>query len=218
MNYDLTKRCKIFKELNNDQKDIIKEFSIFKEAKKSEIIFSEGDDIDSVLVLDTGKIKINSYSSDGKEYIFDILVSEDVYGENLLFGKKKYNVNLVAITDIKYYLIPFKSIEKMLFEYPEMSLKIIEILSKRLDNSLELNEILFEDDALLKVAGYLIYRSKRLNSNVIELSREEIASNINLRRETVSRKLSELKDQGLVELNGNRNITILDKNRLKALL
>lgn len=218
MNYDLTKRCKIFKELNNDQKDIIKEFSIFKEAKKNEIIFSEGDDIDSVLVLDTGKIKINSYSSDGKEYIFDILVSEDVYGENLLFGKKKYNVNLVAITDIKYYLIPFKSIEKMLFEYPEMSLKIIEILSKRLDNSLELNEILFEDDALLKVAGYLIYRSKRLNSNVIELSREEIASNINLRRETVSRKLSELKDQGLVELNGNRNITILDKNRLKALL
>lgn len=218
MNYDLTKRCKIFKELNNDQKDIIKEFSIFKEAKKNEIIFSEGDDIDSVLVLDTGKIKINSYSSDGKEYIFDILVSEDAYGENLLFGKKKYNVNLVAITDIKYYLIPFKSIEKMLFEYPEMSLKIIEILSKRLDNSLELNEILFEDDAFLKVAGYLIYRSKRLNSNVIELSREEIASNINLRRETVSRKLSELKDQGLVELNGNRNITILDKNRLKALL
>lgn len=215
---DFTKRFKMFNELNDDQKNIIKEYAILKKSNKNETIFNDYDFVNNILVVSKGKIKINSYSSDGKEYIFDILVAEDVYGENLLFKDSPYNVNLIAITDVEYYLIPFKSVEKMLVSYPKMSLKIIEILSRRLENSIELNEILFEDDAKIKIAGYLLYRSKRINGDIIELSREEIASNINLRRETVSRKLTELKDEGLIELSGNRKIIIKDKIKLKSLV
>lgn len=215
--YDLTKRCRVFKELNEEQKKIIRNYAIFKTSKKNEVIFSEGDTVENILVLDTGKIKINNYSADGKEYIFDILVSEDVYGENLLFNSTKYGINLIAITDVKYYLIPLESVKKIIYKYPEMALKIIEILSEKLENCTELNEILFEDNAKLKIVGYLLYRSKRINSNVIQLTREEIAANVNLRRETVSRKLRELKEDGLIDLRENKKISLLDINKLLSL-
>ena len=49
----------------------------------------------------------------------------------------------------------------------------------------------------------------------LPLSREGLANYIGVSRETVSRKLSQLKEEGLIDLIGNRKVLIKDLDSLR---
>jgi len=49
----------------------------------------------------------------------------------------------------------------------------------------------------------------------LPLSREGIANYIGLTRETVSRKLNLLQEEGIIETDGNKRIIVLDKEALE---
>lgn len=49
----------------------------------------------------------------------------------------------------------------------------------------------------------------------LPLSREGIASYIGVARETVSRKMSRLQDEGVIKVIGNKKVIILDKEALE---
>jgi len=49
----------------------------------------------------------------------------------------------------------------------------------------------------------------------LPLSREGIANYIGLTRETVSRKMSLLQDEGVIEMNGNKKVLLLDRSALE---
>ena len=61
------------------------------------------------------------------------------------------------------------------------------------------------------------YGKKHSKGTLVELplSREGIANYIGVARETVSRKLSLLSDEGIIEMIGNKKILILDKKALE---
>ena len=55
-----------------------------------------------------------------------------------------------------------------------------------------------------------------LHHEVIRIDRETISASINLRAETISRKLKELEREGMVALEGHRVIRLLDADGLRA--
>ena len=100
---------------------------------------------------------------------------------------------------------------------PAVALRVIRMLSVKLHDSNERNLILSTSDPQARIAAFLLYRQQRTAAKYVTLRLDDIASSVNLRPETVSRKLRELEKDGLIRKTGQSNIELLDFIRLKEM-
>ena len=123
---------------------------------------------------------------------------------------------------INICMIKKSDFQQLLREYPDISLKIIEDLCNRLDRFENTIESMGTKNVEARVNAVLLefagkYGKEHKKGLIIELplSREGIANYIGLTRETVSRKMSLLQDEGIIEMVGNKKVIILDKLALE---
>jgi CRP/FNR family transcriptional regulator len=105
----------------------------------------------------------------------------------------------------------------MIMNRPEIGIKLLGEVGSKLSSANELIELLSINDAKARLSGFLLYRSNRIEKEIIELSREDISAFINLTRETISRKLNELESEEVIKLNGHKKIKIMDKTTLREI-
>lgn len=205
-------KVKLFKELGVDESKSIYLTSIHKDYENGESIFNINDPIDKIIIVRYGKIKTSIYDENGKEYIANIYVKGDIIGDDSIFLERNYETNAFAINKTGICIIDKNTLKNILVRDTEFSIKMINNLSEKLYESQKLLEILSIKEAYKRLAAFLYFRGKLINSNIIELNQETIASSINLSRETVSRKLNELEKEGYIELLTYKKIKI--KNNL----
>ncbi|MDF2949939.1 MAG: transcriptional regulator, Crp/Fnr family [Sedimentibacter sp.] len=210
-----TSKIALFSMLSNDEQLELISKSKHLDFKKGDIIFRESDPSDKIMIVRFGKIKLNHFSVEGKELVTDILVESDIYGEQNIFSGGNYDVNAVALEDSGVCMISQSDIQKMVMNRPEAGVKLLGAIGSKLSSANEIIDLLSINDAKARLAGFLIYRMKRTNKEIIELSRDDIAAYTRLTRETVSRKLSELKEEGVIEVSGHKKIKIIDKETLR---
>lgn len=187
------------------------------EYKKGDIIFRESDPADKIIIIRYGRVKLNHFSQEGKEFVIDILVESDIYGEQNIFSGLNYKVSAVALQPTGVCLISQSDIQRMIMIKPEVGIKLLSVLGSKLSSANDLIAMLSINDAKARLAGFLLYRSNRIKKDLIELSREDISAYINLTRETISRKLNELQEEGIIELNGHKKIKIMDQEALRVI-
>lgn len=188
--------------------------SIHENYKKNDILFSPEDDADRIIIIRSGKVKLCDYDENGKEYIYDIVAAGGIIGEQKIFSGGLFDSYGICLTNVATCTLTKIIIEDLILENPSFGVKFIGTMGKKLAETRELSRILSIDNPKKRVAEFLVTRSNILGGNEIELSRETIASAINLSRETVSRKLTELSKDDLVELIGYKKIFIKDKAKL----
>ncbi|MEN8727337.1 MAG: Crp/Fnr family transcriptional regulator [Sulfurovum sp.] len=123
--------------------------------------------------------------------------------------KINYPATAICETDCKLLEIDYALFEKDFLRNPEISLKIIQSLSKKvkaLQNVITTNLTM---DTFSRICKFIYENENHIN----ELSHRKIAAILNITPETLSRNLSTLKKDGIVAVN-NRKIEILDKDRL----
>ena len=67
--------------------------------RKSEIIFSQGDDADAVFYVKKGKVKVTVVSKQGKEAVIAILGTDEFVGEGCLIGQPKRLATASAMSE-----------------------------------------------------------------------------------------------------------------------
>ncbi|HBB29647.1 MAG TPA: hypothetical protein DC000_10470 [Clostridiales bacterium] len=210
-----TSKIPIFEPLSlEEQKELISKAQHL-DYKRGENIFHEYDPADKIIIIRYGKVKINRYSMEGKEYVLDILTEGDIYGEQNIFSGKVFETNAVALGECGLCLISLTDIQQLILRKPEIGIKILSMVGQKLSTANELVQLLSINDAKARVAGFLLFRSNRIKEQTIELTRDDISAYINVRRETISRKLSELCKEGAIKLEGNRKIQILNRDILR---
>ncbi|MGC4019712.1 MAG: Crp/Fnr family transcriptional regulator [Muricomes sp.] len=210
-----TSKITLFESLSlEEQKELVLK-ARHLDYNKGEIIFSESEAADKIMIVRYGKIKINRYSFEGKEYVLDILIEGDVYGEQNIFGGKNFEANAVSLGESGVCLISHSDIQDLIRRRPEIGIKILNVIGKKLSLTNELVQLLSINDAKARVAGFILLRSGRIKGKVIELTREDMAAHINVRRETISRKLGELQREGAIKLEGNKKIHIQNIDMLR---
>ncbi|WP_077612941.1 Crp/Fnr family transcriptional regulator [Clostridium sp. Marseille-P2415] len=210
-----TSKIPLFQSLSlEEQKELISKTQHL-DYKKGETVFHEYDPADKILVIRYGKIKINHYSFEGKEYVLDILGEGEIYGEQNIFGGKAFEANAIALEESGVCLISLADIQNLILKRPEIGIKILNVVGQKLSLANELVQLLSVNDAKARVAGFLLFRSNRIKSKTIELTRDDISAYINVRRETISRKLGELRMEGAIGLEGNRKVLIRNKDILR---
>ncbi len=210
-----TSKIPLFEPLSlEEQKELISK-ARHLDYKRGETIFYDNDPADKILVIRYGKVKVNRYSLEGKESVLDILTEGDIYGEQNIFGGTDFDANAVALGKCGVCLISLTDIQELILKKPEIGVKLLNAVGQKLSAANELVQLLSVNDAKARVAGFLLFRSSRIKGETIELTRDDISAYINVRRETISRKLGELRRDGAIELEGNRRIRVKNRDMLR---
>ncbi len=219
------KKVPIFSNLENEQIEKITGVIARKKFKKGEVIFLQGSLLDGLYIINKGKIKIYRYTKEGKEQILYILSDSDFFGELSLLRAEEVSFNAEAIDDVNICMIQKKDFDKILALNPEISVKILDVIGGRLSKLETLVQSLGTKDIEARIAQMLLelaeeFGVQKKNSIEMEipLTREDMANFIGVTRETISRKLSLLHDEGVIDLIGNKKIVILDIEALKEFI
>ena len=108
-------------------------------------------------------------------------------------------------------------------EKPEIALKFLQKYTERIEESEDLIEQIGLRDVEQRIANYLVseveknkIKNKKTEYAInLSVSKGLLASMLGTSQETLSRKLSLLQDQGLIRLEGQRKIVILDMEGLR---
>ncbi len=182
-------------------------------------IFSEGDAGDGFYLVQTGRVKIYKVSPGGKEQILHIFGRGEPFGEVPVFAGQSFPAHAVALEKTRLLFFPRQAFIRLIEQYPVMALNMLAVLSRRLRQFATMIDALSLKEVPGRLAAYLLYLSKR-QGNVenleLDITKTQLASLLGTIPETLSRMLSRISSQGMVELHGSR-LVIIDRAALEEL-
>lgn len=186
--------------------------------QKGDMVYLQGDEGGKLYVLHKGRVKITRLGMSGKEQVIRVLGPGSFMGELSLLSPVPMTDNAEALETTTMCMIDGKELKGLMLENPSIALKIIEELSRRLESV----EELVEDINLLSVEQRLAQVLLKLAGDgdeiVLRMRKSDLASQIGMSQETLSRKLSSFQEQGLIELEGQRKIRLLDRAGLEEIV
>lgn len=218
-------KISIFSVLQEKELQKITDLIIHRNYKKGQIICFEGDISDKLYIISSGKIKVFKYTKEGKEQILYILSEGDFIGDLSLLKRSEFKFNAEALESVGVCTLAKKDFDNILKTNPEIALKILEVVHDRIMRLEDLVQSLSTNDIEARIAGLLlsfvkdfgVYKGNEIELT-IPLSREDMANYIGVTRETISRKLSSMQDEGIIKLSGNKKIIIKNKEELGMLI
>lgn len=224
-NVDFLRSVPIFSELDDETLEKLSNLGMVKSFIKDSIILSEEEAGSALFVIVSGKVKISRVSNDDKdkEVILAILNPSDFFGEMALLDGLSRSATVTAMEDAKVFIIQRNDFLNLLTEHPEVSVALLQELTKRLREAGMKIKALSLKDAEGKVATVLLQLADdigKIKQGVVELDKlpfqHELANMAGTSRETISRTLHSFAKKGLVELDGSK-LRILNYEKFKEL-
>jgi len=178
--------------------------------KKKEILFHIDTQPRYYFQVLSGKVKMNNYSKDGKEYIQGIFPPGSSFGEPPLFQDLDYPAQAEAVEDTVVWKLEKTKFLQLLKEHPEVHLELTKVLASRLHyKATMVAEISTEnpEHRLLKLIDYFkthIHHIPESKPYLVELSRQQMADLTGLRVETVIRTVKSLEKKGFLQLQSHK--------------
>lgn len=212
--------------LESDEIDALGELGRKQRVTKGQTVVWEGDDSVVVANVIEGVLKVSMSMSDGREQIVGIVFSSDFIGRP--FGQQSpYSVT--ALTDAELCIFSRSTFDSFARQHPELEHKLLRRTLNELDRAHEWMLLLGKKTATERIATLLLEMSVRmgetgctadqngLDAFELPLDRQQMGDVLGLTIETVSRQLSRLKADGVIQLPDRRTVSIRDRARLQDL-
>jgi len=198
---DLLARVELFSELDAEDLDRLSDVAQTRKVAKDTVIFHAGDPADAVFIVASGKVKVVTTSSDGKEFILTVLGAGQVFGEMALLESAPRSASVITLTNADILMIRREDFHHLLNTAPSISRKLLAILSRRLRRANSKMESLAYMDVAGRLARYLLDLARdhgqRMGKGWVVVRRpthSDIAHSIGTSRETVSRLINEFEE------------------------
>lgn len=183
--------------------------------QKGEMVYTAGDQGGKLYVLHTGKVRITRINPNGKEQVIRILGPGDFMGELSLFSSMPLTDNAQVLEDSTMCVIEGAKLKELMAKNPIISFKIIDELSQRLDKLETRIEAISLSSVEERLAQALLELFDTEIEIVLPMTKGDLASQLGMSQETLSRKLGVFQEQNLIKLEGHRKIILLDKDGLE---
>jgi len=185
-----------------------------RQFKKNQVIYYEGDKGNGLYLIIKGSVKSIKLAEDGRELMTGIYSADNYLGVHAMLSNEPYSDTATALEDSLLCLIPRDQLEPLLNLYPDVAKEFIKLLA---------NDIREKEEQLMQLAYHSVRKrmaesmvrlhKQHANDKSFKITREDLAAMAGMATETVSRTLSDFKDEGLIDKKGS-TITILDLLRL----
>jgi len=189
-----------------------------KVCKKKSILFSEGDSPQFLYFVKSGSIKIAKEHAEGKELITNIYKTGDFFGFESLMENIPFEESCVAMDDSELILIPKNDFLILISSNEDVAAGFISMLCKKVaaKESQLLN--LAYNSVRQRTAEALLKVSLSSDPNlIICVSREDLANIAGTASESVTRILSDFKEEGLIEIESSK-IKIVQRAKLEKVV
>jgi CRP/FNR family transcriptional regulator, dissimilatory nitrate respiration regulator len=177
----------------------------YRDLGNRQILFHQGDQAESVFVLESGKIRLAHFTQDGKVIPHYDVVAGESFAEAALFNEI-YDCAAIAEIPSRVMVLPKKILLQTLEQQTTLAMGVMAQLAQRAYDTkvlLTLRSIRSPRDRVLNYL-YLVAQSNRVN---LTRSYKDIAEEIGIVPEVFSRSLSKLEKDGIISRNG-RNIDL----------
>lgn len=202
----LLSHINLFEELPMEDMKLIDDNSTMTPVKKGTQILIPEQPLDVLFFLKKGQVRLYRMTPHGKQFTTDILVDGNVFGETESFMLTDQQTYAEAMTDCYLCTMDKEKFEAFIRATPDVSLKLIQILSSRLKETYDLSEKIALGDVryrtlflLLKMSEKSGKREKEWQSIAMKITHEDIATMVGSSRETISLLMSKLKKEGLLK-------------------
>jgi CRP/FNR family transcriptional regulator len=183
-------------------------------------IFTPGDPDDQLYFLLSGAVRLYKIYGDYKEATTALLKDSGVFGKLNLVEGRWQDVFAEAVTEATVASIQKASLERVIKSDSAFALRLFSSLSERLRQSDEVIESLLHREVSTRLATLLVNLSERFGEDIsadvlidVRLTHQDLANMIASTREAVSKVMSELQRDGVIEIR-SRRIAILDRGAL----
>jgi CRP-like cAMP-binding protein len=189
--------------------------------RRSQILFFEGGTGQHVFALHSGLVKIVKSLENGKDRITRVLFPGELFGLEALTDAT-YPLTAVTLRDCEICAASRDEFLEFLHENPDIALGMVRFLVSEVTRvRTQITDMSFKD-ARMKVATLLLSlvssetaTPPKTYSFQLPFSRQEISEILELSPETVSRTLSSMRREHVLDARGRR-VTIEDTDKLRG--
>ena len=200
----------------------LEQIKYYRSYQAGQTVIWSGDRMDFVASVVTGIATLTQTMEDGRRQMVGLLLPSDFVGRP---GRPAAAYDVTAATDLVMCCFRKKPFEELMTKTPHVAQRLLEMTLDELDAAREWMLLLGRKTAREKIASFLSIIARRdasLNLRPtkgalvfdLPLTREAMADYLGLTLETVSRQISALRKDGVIELEGKRHVTVPDFDRL----
>ncbi|TQS40551.1 Crp/Fnr family transcriptional regulator [Cryptosporangium phraense] len=189
---------------------------------RGDVLFHEGDESDSVLVLVSGRVKAYSSTGGGTEVLLAVRGPGALVGELAAIDERPRSATVEALEPVTALVLPLGAFEEYLRAHGRLALLLARMLADRLRDADRKRIEFGAHDTLGRVAARLVELADRFGQPTAEgtrialpLTQDELAGWIGASREAVSKALQSLRAEGLLRTS-RLTVVVYDLDALRA--
>ena len=200
----------IFDNISESEKHLLYKCvkAVLQRYKKGEIVFYADENIDSICYVIEGNIELTKNDYDGNEILLTRIGKGETFAETFVCAGTKSIVQAKSIDDTKILFLNFRNIlnicpQNCIF-HKKLLENLISIIAQKnlfLQDRLEM----FSHKTLKERILYLLTKYKSADNSVFEIpyTREQMAKYLGVNRSALSRELSKMKSEKLLDFHKN---------------
>lgn len=187
-----------------------------KRFRRGAVLFNEGEEAGHVVVVRSGRVKVSSYTEDGKEIVLAVREPGELLAELSAIDGEPRGATATALEPVEAALVPAADFRSFLDERPGVAFALLEMTVGKLRDADRKRVEFGAYDTTGRVARRLVEMAERFGEETgngvritLPLSQQELAGWTGSSREAVSKALQQLRVRGFIE-TARRGITVLD--------
>jgi len=218
----LLKRVPIFSSLSDSEFAFLTARLMQRKFATGELIFSEGEPCAGLYVIERGNVRIFKTSMGGREQVLAIDGPGSSIAELPVFDGGAYPASAQAMTECSLLFFSKQDFHNLCLQHPQVALKVLRVVGSRLRRLVGIIEELSFTTVRQRLIALLVRLGKAEGrhdgdavSVTLSANNSELAAQIGTVRELVSRNLSRLQSEGLIQVD-NRTLLIPSFRTLQA--
>jgi CRP/FNR family transcriptional regulator, cyclic AMP receptor protein len=214
-NLELIRRVPLFSMLTPTQAESVADAVIKRRFKRGELIVEQGKKSNALFIILTGRARVLTSDSRGREVILANLAPGDYIGEMSLIDNEPHSATVRAEVQTDVLMLGRVEFARCLPENTSMAYAVMKGLVQRLRHADRKIESLALMDVYGRVARALIEASETDSTGQIvirdKVSRQDLAKMVGASREMVSRVMKDLEERGYIETLEDNSVLIKDR-------
>ena len=183
---------------------------------EGQVLTSEGDPGDSLLIVESGEVRISRYTPSGQEIVLAVVEAPDAIGELALIDGAARSATVTAQTPVQIRVVPRAAFLQFLESDPQAMMRVMRTVAGMVRATNERLSDILSLDVPGRVAKWLLVRAadrgERSDRGLVvpfELSQGELATELGTTRVSINKALKTFESLSVLELHGE---TILLRN------
>ncbi|CAN7707955.1 Crp/Fnr family transcriptional regulator [Duganella sp. LjRoot269] len=191
-----------------------------RQYAKREVVLQKGASGDSLLFLLQGQLQVVDITEDGRAIGLRMLAPGDFFGEIAVINGTMRSASVVATTPVLIALLPRATALHLFSHSPSVANQMLRFLAAKVQRDSEFRALLSIHNTAKRIYSFLelVKEKKSDDVEVVENlpTHQDIANMINTSRETVTRTLLTLVQQGIIK-KGTHRLIIVNPEALQKL-